>query len=407
MSDERGIRDFIARLRDERGATLVLVALGSVAFIGCAAIAIDVGMLMTAKTQGQRVADAAAHSGAVALGQLSSSPQATREAEARERAKETAAHNAILGDPFISLDDADITFPDPHKVRVVVTRNRADGNPIGTIFARILGFDEVDMAVDATAAVFIADGAECALPVALPDRWSESSTSLTDYPSLDDTFDPETDEDDGDPDQYVPWDPDPNDPDVPPNAEYTGYDENSIGDTLRLRTTGGGPGDFNPSWYGPWRHPTEGGSDSGTNDFRNAVTGEICTDGRRVVRRGQDVPTEPGNFGTPTKKAFQDLINQDRTVEWDPNCECVKDGGDVVESTPRIRPVPLFDPRDIPDPGHQPFTITNFMSVFVDRIDPSTGDIIAILYTFGGIESSGVPGVGEGGGGSRVVQIIE
>ena len=57
-----------SRLRDERGMTLVMVATGLVAFLSATMLAVDVGMLMVARTEAQSSADAGALAGAVALG---------------------------------------------------------------------------------------------------------------------------------------------------------------------------------------------------------------------------------------------------------------------------------------------------------------------------------------------------
>ena len=55
------------RLRDERGMTLIMVATGMVAFLSATMLAVDVGMLMVARTESQSAADAGALAGAVAL----------------------------------------------------------------------------------------------------------------------------------------------------------------------------------------------------------------------------------------------------------------------------------------------------------------------------------------------------
>ena len=44
-------------IRDQEGASLVLVAFSMVALLGMSALAIDVGMLYTAKGQAQNAAD--------------------------------------------------------------------------------------------------------------------------------------------------------------------------------------------------------------------------------------------------------------------------------------------------------------------------------------------------------------
>jgi len=58
----------ISRLKhDERGLSLVFVGMGFMAFLAASMLAVDVGMLMTARSQAQNAADAGAHAGAVAL----------------------------------------------------------------------------------------------------------------------------------------------------------------------------------------------------------------------------------------------------------------------------------------------------------------------------------------------------
>ena len=52
---------------DERGASLLYITVGFMAFFAATALAIDVGMLMTARGQAQTAADAGALAGAIAL----------------------------------------------------------------------------------------------------------------------------------------------------------------------------------------------------------------------------------------------------------------------------------------------------------------------------------------------------
>src|SRR5688572_28851591 len=53
--------------RDQSGMTYVFIGLGMMAFMSASMLAIDVGMLMTARNQAQNSADAGALAGAVAL----------------------------------------------------------------------------------------------------------------------------------------------------------------------------------------------------------------------------------------------------------------------------------------------------------------------------------------------------
>src|SRR6266542_2543246 len=55
------------RLNDEAGMSMVFISVGFLAFFAATTLAIDVGMFMTARTQAQNSADAAALSGATAL----------------------------------------------------------------------------------------------------------------------------------------------------------------------------------------------------------------------------------------------------------------------------------------------------------------------------------------------------
>jgi Flp pilus assembly protein TadG len=52
---------------DESGFSLVFVGLGGLALVGASMLAIDVGMLMSARSQAQNSADAGALAGAIAL----------------------------------------------------------------------------------------------------------------------------------------------------------------------------------------------------------------------------------------------------------------------------------------------------------------------------------------------------
>ena len=53
--------------RDERGMSFIFVGLCCMAFVAATTLAIDVGMLMTARSQAQTAADAGALAGAGAL----------------------------------------------------------------------------------------------------------------------------------------------------------------------------------------------------------------------------------------------------------------------------------------------------------------------------------------------------
>jgi Flp pilus assembly protein TadG len=384
MDGSRG-SGVVRRLRDERGATLALVALGSVVLIGCAAISIDLGMLMTAKSQAQRAADSGAHAGAVALARSGGNEDA-----ARELAIASAADNEVMGEAVEVREEDVHVFPasDPDKVRVTVVRNRTRDNPIGTFFARILGFNEVDLAVDATARVATPGDfeVECLLPLTIQDRWWEDASGT--LPGEDDEFHPESDPDDNEPDIYVPWGAEGFD-----ESDYTGYSDEHRGERFVLKSNSAGANSdrYTPSWWNPWA-PSEG--QWGANEYRARVSGERCAEARGP---GDVVSTEPGNMVGPTKQGFQDLINQDPDARWD--------GEKVVNSdfavSPRVRAVPMWDPRFPPTHGRNEFTFTNFAGFFVEDIVGQ--DVIGVFLELVVTKTSD----GDGGNSGMLPQSVE
>jgi len=153
---------------DDRGATAAFVAVGIVMMLGMVALAVDMGMLLGARTDSQRVADAAALAGAASF--LTAPNDADRP---RQWAIEYAAKNTVLGTTAdVRAEDVDVLMAEK-KVRVRVRNITARGNAIRTIFARVLGRDEVNVGTVAAAEVSPAGAGNCPLPLALPDRWTE------------------------------------------------------------------------------------------------------------------------------------------------------------------------------------------------------------------------------------------
>src|SRR5688500_14247673 len=116
------------RLRDERGMTLVMVATGMIAFLSATMLAVDVGMLMVARTEAQNAADSGALAGAVALaydgpGDYSAGGPAVTNAIGAA----TAGSNDVMNGQASVLAE-DVTFPTPIQVRVRVQRSSARNN---------------------------------------------------------------------------------------------------------------------------------------------------------------------------------------------------------------------------------------------------------------------------------------
>lgn len=344
------------KTRGQRGSVLVVVASSMLALTSVVALSIDVGLMTTARVEAQRAADAAALAGAGAF--IGSPGNAVL---ARQLATEFAAGNTVRSESVSVLEDDIVVDTDALTVSVFVYRNRERGNAIPTFFAKVFGVDEVNIAAMATAEAAPAGGINCLLPVAIPDRWHEAGGSGNNP----NTFDPEFG------DYYKSWIEPESDPPVY-NNDFTGYAEQDLGVQIPL-TTNNASGGLNPSWYYPWRPPGQSGAD----DYRTNVNS--CVDPSIFFYVGIEVETEPGNMAGPTMQGFGDLVDQDPTARWNSNLNCVVSDGyqgsidaSKCRSSPRIRPVPLFNPTEEPDLGSKPFEFTNFAGIFVESIQGKT-----------------------------------
>ncbi len=333
-----------SKLRDEKGAAVALVALSMVAMLSAVALAVDVGMMVTTRTEAQRVSDLSALAGA---GILAIDPDA--ETAARAEAINFASLNTVRGEIAVVLPaDVDVNL-DSSTVTVRMVRTEMRGTPVGTFFARIFGVNAVDITTTATA---IAEpvgpdwGTDCMLPIMLPDRWSESLSTNGPWPGADDSFDPVGNDNKGkvdpSPDLY---------------SSETGYTDMSVGDPIEIHKAGGGGGGINPSWYYPWTPLDEADQliddGPGAATYRNRFT--TCLQGTYLI--GDSILTEPGAMVGPTNTGFNDIFNTDPVMTWNasggdegegcPWDPTLNDGaGECRYSSPRIRPMPMFDPTE-------------------------------------------------------------
>src|SRR4051812_32778755 len=117
----------LTRLRhirsDERGMSMVYIAMGFMAMLSATTLAIDVGMFMTARTQAQTSADSGALSGAIAL-YLNDWNDRSSTGPAVQSALNAARSNQVMSNT-VSVTPADVTFPNdpngqPTRVKVDV-----------------------------------------------------------------------------------------------------------------------------------------------------------------------------------------------------------------------------------------------------------------------------------------------
>lgn len=350
------------RVRDERGAAIVLVALSMVAMISAIALAVDVGMLVSARTEAQRAADSGALAGAAVL-----ASQPLAEAAARSEAQAYSALNSVRGATPRVLDEDVIIDLDKSWVTVNVRHTQERESAIPTFFARIFGVSSVNISATATAEASEApddSGAQCLLPIMLPDRWSEDGLNAGEqyWPTANDSFDP--------PGAKNPGSKDLTDDGYDPGI--TGYGAEVIGTQIEIHKAGGGGGGMNPSWYFPWAplddedQQLDGGN--GAAAFQARFTNCL----QATYLPGDFINTEPGAMVQPSNWGFDDLYNEDPEMVWN---ESANDGEGCpyrpsTEScdygTKRIRPMPMFDPTQAPSSGRKPVQITQFAQIFYE-----------------------------------------
>jgi len=194
-------RQKLARLiKDQSGAVAVTMAVMLTALVGITGAATDLGMLYTAKTQLQNAADASALAAAdsmIMVGQdnmaVATPDAAWASAEQLAFANDALGTNLVLmGEDYTigkwnrDLGDFESTGPsgnpdDINAVRVRLRRDEVANSPVTTMFARILGFDQV--AVSSTSIAFLGyAGTAPAGLVDLPIVVNESAISDGDNP---------------------------------------------------------------------------------------------------------------------------------------------------------------------------------------------------------------------------------
>jgi hypothetical protein len=332
-------------LRNQRGAAMPFLALTMVAILGMTALAVDAGMLFTARSEAQRAADAAALAGA---GALITQPQNAARAHA---VATTYGEQNLVREELVQMEPEDITVDLAQgRVTAIVRREASRGNAVVTWFARVFGTTEVDIDARAVAEVQDAGRARCVKPFAIPDRFDDVDG--------DGVFDPE--------DSY--------DPNVhgygsnwrnqtSPGDDGLGYTDD-IGRAVSLKE--GGAGSHQPSWYYPWDMPQGGGPTTGANRYRWNLG--FCNP--NIISLGEEYMVETGNMQGPTRQGSEDLMGLDGGASWDGFNNEVggSNQGNNWEGSSRIAIIPVFDPSREFDPGNKPIEFSNFIAVFVQSV---------------------------------------
>jgi Putative Flp pilus-assembly TadE/G-like len=306
--------------RDERGMSFVFIGIGFLSFMAATTLAIDVGLIVTARTQAQVSADSGALAGAVAL-VYNSYTDRSPGGPAVQSAVNAARSNTVVHQTA-SVDTGDVTFPNdpatgqPTRVRVQVYRNATRGNPLAMMISPMFGVPSANITATATAEVAATNAAKCVLPFTIPDKWIERQTPAWDPDDFFDAFPGGS----ALPDIYK----------GPDQSDATGY---RIGvDVGTLLTLKAGTGNnIGPSLYFALALP----GDTGADDYE----WNIWNCNPSIMHLGDRLTQEPGNVTGPTIHGVEAIIALDPTAYWN--------GTKVVSTmnpSPRMKLVPLFDP---------------------------------------------------------------
>jgi hypothetical protein len=408
------------RLRDSAGAGIALVALAMVALLSAVALAVDVGMLVTARTEAATLADASALAGAGVLRDLQGDSAAAHAA-----AIDWAANNTVRGETVPVLDEDVDVIPDEWTVRVRVHRTEARGNAVPTFFARVFGVDQVDITARAAAwaAPATSSGGDptqaCLLPLALVDEFTDVNENGV-FDEGVDFYDPEGGYDEDDHGKLIKLKIHNNDPNTgPPDCQTDDDLDSEVSNEIDYCQDGGD----SESWRCWWREdpPADGGG-GGTGvlgpriypadecgpemNYRDTVWAASASGNKQSLVTNDDDDNH-----------FEALIRSDPNLEWCDDCAGI-DRGCVVDGSiddracvppgysPRMRSSPVVNPT-IDGGGSNTFSvIEDFIGIFVEQVScaydagPFGGpegrwNVYVRLMVTGGSGSSGDSGSSE------------
>ena len=158
----------------KKGTVIAMVAVLTPVLVGSAALAIDVGLIVNAKADLQRAADAGAIAGAIALSHAGLSENSFD--VARAAAKDYVERNPVMGKTVTLDTQIDVEFgratynsqaakygfapttdtPEAVRVRVRMSESSPNG-PLSLIMARVMGFNETGVEAVATATILPRD----------------------------------------------------------------------------------------------------------------------------------------------------------------------------------------------------------------------------------------------------------
>jgi len=399
MYRRNAVGTFACRLRRDRGAVLIHVAVALLGLTAFSVLVIDYGVMWTARNQAQNAADAGALAAALSL--------AFYDADDIPRAKAAAVAagqaNLVWGqapniDPAI---DVIIPYacppgapgPPDTCVRVNVYRNDVK-DPLPVYFGPLVGIERHGVQAMAVAQILMANASDCIKPFAVPDRWIERRDDKGVVRLIpwdwEQTFDRyyETGPDKG---TLLSLDPNAVDEYVPPSGDDPGSGFRLPDDrgTPVILKAGNPARAINPGWYFPVDLPRLGGEPlTGGDRFRE----NIASCNGVAVGPGDVLTVEPGVMIGPTAQGIRDLVAPDPS-HWDESADApVCESLDPNCFTRRYVAIPMFDvdAYSLADrtTGRFDLPITRLVGFFIEDIPesgPHKDDVYGYFVPFRGV----------------------
>ena len=342
--------------KKQEGFVLAVLAIVLVALVGFVALAVDIGVLYSARTSAQGVADAAALAGAFTFINDTQSPQPQT---ASDNALQVALNNSILGQP-VAAGDVNVNV-DVGNRRVTVDVQSTQN----TYFARALGVQTANVGVEAVAeASPNSTGTACAKPWFIPNTALGAGGACPACAA-----------------NQV----------LVSGGQVTAFGQSKIGQQFILRSQNPqntlAPGQF---------YSIQLPGSSGGNDYRN----NIATCANTYVRCGDFYSTENGNMVGPTKQGVNDLIGNPPTDTWTGTVGQYQTPNGLTDTSKNIAVAPIWDtcgmagfcPAGNFPSGNATVQIIGFAAFFLDGIQGT--DVVAHLINVSscGAGGGGVPG---------------
>jgi hypothetical protein len=360
---------------NDRGQTLVFVALAIFAILALAALGIDAGFMYSVRHELQRSADSGALAGA---SWFLENPLDDVNTEAYNRAREFASKDNVVTSQLDRLAEVDVEIPSLHRIRVTTHRT------VPMFFARVLGRDNQWISATAVAEADVADKkVQCLQPWGIPIPWDDNDHNNHYDPGTDTKWDlPNIDEGTlmvlkiGEP-----YGKD-NEVDIPTLQQESGH-------FFALAMCG----------------------DSGAADYKQRIE-TPCFDGCGIDNNSF-VPLEPGNMVGPTKHAVDSLMKADAKADWSgcaPGCDkkLWVDGSEAPggwENSARLVKIPLYDPAMQPAEGRSGITVAGFAAFWLEGYDTKQGTVTA-RFVSSDIKGSSTSGPAPGLA-LRILRLVE